>query len=115
MEEKFCAEKDDVIEIIPSHYVPSHPIGSRYVVVGSLDGYDAEIINEKGEYATVCGEDYKVIGNIADKRKDFWDKVPKKNIEPFDPGRALELIKEGKSFTYAIKHSKIKKEDDYGG
>jgi len=66
----------DIIEIIPSHYAPSHKIGNKYVVVGSLDGFDAEIIDENGEYSMVCGEDYKVIGNVTDKRKAFCDKIP---------------------------------------
>lgn len=62
----------DVIEIVPSYYKEEHAIGNKYVVVGTLDGFDVEIINEKGEYDTVCWEDYKIIGNVNDLRENFW-------------------------------------------
>ncbi|WP_299831375.1 hypothetical protein [uncultured Metabacillus sp.] len=69
------AKQFDIIEIVESHYVPSHPIGNKYVVIENVDGADVAIINEKGEYDTVCWEDYKVIGNVNEAKEKFYDEI----------------------------------------
>lgn len=69
----------DIIEIIESHYVPSHKIGNKYVVIETFDGYDVCIINEYGKYDMVCGEDYKIIGSVDDARKTFQESAKKMN------------------------------------
>lgn len=89
MEETFPIFEDknpqpmDIIEIIESHYVPAHPIGNRYVVIETFDGYDVCIINERGEYDMVCGEDYRIIGSVEKARKTFQDTIVKRDYKFF--------------------------------
>lgn len=65
----------DIIEIIPSAYHPPYEIGSKFVVVGSLDGFDVEIINHEGDFDTICIEDYKVVGNVSDERDKYFSEL----------------------------------------
>lgn len=65
----------DIIEIIPSHYVPDLPIGNRYVVLKCEDGWDVEVVNEKGEFCFVCAEDFKIIGTVNDLRMQKHKKL----------------------------------------
>lgn len=71
----------DIIEIIESHYVASHPIGNKYVVIESYDGYDVCIINEDGKFDMVCGEDFKIISSVGEERQKFSDAIKKRDQE----------------------------------
>jgi hypothetical protein len=77
---------NDIIEIIESHYVPSQTIGNRYVVVDCFDGYDVWIINERGEYEGVCGEDFKIVDNVDDARARFIDAIKERDKKLMEKG-----------------------------
>lgn len=76
-------QPQDIIEIIESHYVPAHPIGNKYVVVESFDGYDVWIINEHGKYDCVCGEDFKIIGSVREERSQFLQALKERDKKLF--------------------------------
>lgn len=63
----------DIVQIVPSCYDSDYPIGQCFVAIGVIDRYDVEIINDKGEFDILFGEEYEVIGNAltAKQEADF--------------------------------------------
>lgn len=72
-------KQGDIIEIIESHYIPSQTIGNRYVVIECHDGYDVWIINERGEYEGVCGEDFKIVDSVDEARERFINAIKERD------------------------------------
>lgn len=76
------AKTGDIIEVVKyKHYSERYDVGTHYVVLpmleeGSIDEWDVPIINTKGKYELICWEEYKVVGNIVDKRQKFLNNRP---------------------------------------
>lgn len=71
----------DIIEIVPSFYELAYPLGHHFVVIGVIDNYDAEVINDKGEYEVIFGEEYNIVGNALELKKESEQRLQKLKTE----------------------------------